>query len=47
LPAGVDQEARVARVQQVRILLQGFFDAIQCFLSRRQPMRIECGAAIE
>src|SRR5258708_9221198 len=47
LLSGVDQEACVARVQQPRILLQGSFYAIHRYFLRREPVRIECGAAIE
>src|SRR6266849_4172173 len=47
LLAGVDQETRVAYVQQVRILVQIFFDAIHRHLLSSQPMRVEYGGAIQ
>src|SRR5258706_780003 len=47
LLAGVDQEARINNIQQVRIFVQCLYDTIHCHFLSIQPMRIEYGGAIE
>src|SRR6266851_1832582 len=47
LLAGVDQEARISYIQQVRIFVQCLSNTIQRRRRSVQPVRIECAGTIE
>src|SRR4030081_665536 len=47
LLAGVDQEARINDIEDVRIFVQGLDNTIHCRLGSVQPVRIEYAGTIE